>query len=785
MTAENKQDSLTPAKPGDPTPAVKLNDTALFGADTPGDTPRPPGDNASQSWVGKALGKYQITGVLGQGGMGVVLKAHDPLIDRDVAIKILAGHLAADLSALGRFLSEARAVGKFSHPNVVAIYEICQEGPTYFLVMEFVPGCSLGDRLEAQGALGVLEATRALLDACRGVGAAHAAGLIHRDIKPDNFMRAADGSVKVADFGLAKAADAGRHFTQTGMVVGTPSFMSPEQCESAPLDHRSDLYALGATYFTLLTGKYPYEEAKSTAQLMYQHCHGPTLDPRSVNPAIPEACARIVARATAKAPADRYPSADAMLADLQAVAATLSGQTPILLPSQSGGVPAAHASAGAAPPGGRRLRWAVAALLFLALVGAAVGIWRPWQKSADGPPVPPPGGEPIKVGVLHSLRGTMSDSEAPVVDAVLFAIDEVNQEGGVLGRPVKAVLADGRSDDPTFAREAERLIAREGVCAVFGCWTSSSRKTVKPVFEAHDHLLIYPVQFEGLETSPCIFYLGPAPNQQIITAVRWAVTTQNRRKFFLVGSDYVFPRAANAILKDHLRQMGAEVVDEKYVPLGGQNMQPIVQAIVQAKPDMILNTINGDSNVTFFRALRAAGVTSAATPTLSFSIGEEGLRSLNPAMLEGDYAAWAYFQSVDTPENEQFVRRFQEEYPQRSISDPMETAYLGVKLWARAANEAQALDPKKVRRALLNQRLKGPAGEVRIDPDTQYCARTPRIARIDADGRFRVIWTADEPVRPEPYPKSRSAEEWRAFLHDLYTGWGDRWAAPEADPPGG
>jgi urea transport system substrate-binding protein len=786
MTTENKQDPLAPAKPDGPAPEVKLNDTALFSADTPGDAPRPPGDNASQSWVGKSLGKYKVTGVLGQGGMGVVLKAHDPLIDRDVAIKILAGHLAADLSALGRFLSEARAVGKFNHPNVVAIYEICQEGPTYFLVMEFVHGGSLGDRTEAQGALGVLEATRALIDACKGVGAAHAAGLIHRDIKPDNFMQAADGSVKVADFGLAKAADAGRHFTQTGMIVGTPSFMSPEQCESAPLDHRSDLYSLGATYFTLLTGKYPYEETTNTAQLMYQHCHGPTLDPRLVNPAIPEACSRIVARATAKTPAERYSSADDMIADLQAVAATISGQTPILLPSQSGAVPVAPAaSTGTTTSRGRRLRWAAAALLFLAAAGVTVGIWRPWQKSADGPPGPPTGGEPIKVGVLHSLSGTMSDSEAPVVDAVQFAIDEVNQEGGVLGRPVKAVVADGRSDDPTFAREAERLIVREGVCAVFGCWTSASRKTVKRVFEAHDHLLIYPVQFEGLETSPCIFYLGPAPNQQILPAVRWAVTRQNRKKFFLVGSDYVFPRAANAILRDHLRQMGAEVVGEEYVPLGSQAVEPAVKAILRDRPDMILNTINGDSNVAFFRALRAARVTSAATPTLSFSIDEQGLRSLNPAKLEGDYAAWAYFQSVDTPENEQFVRRFLEEYPQRSITDPMETAYLGVKLWARAANEAQSLDPKKVRRALLNQRLKGPAGEVQIDPDTQYCARTPRIARIDADGRFQVIWTADEPVCPEPYPKSRSAEEWRAFLHDLYTRWGGRWAAPEADLPGG
>jgi urea transport system substrate-binding protein len=385
------------------------------------------------------------------------------------------------------------------------------------------------------------------------------------------------------------------------------------------------------------------------------------------------------------------------------------------------------------------------------------------------------------VGVLHSMSGTMAQSETVVIEATLFALDEVNQAGGVLGRPVQPVVADGRSDGPTFAREAERLLTQEKVCTVFGCWTSASRKTVKPVFEEHDHLLIYPVQFEGLETSPCICYLGAAPNQQILPAVQWAMASLHKKRFFLVGSDYVFPRAAHAIIKDHLRRAGGEVVGEEYVPLGSQKVEAAVAAIGRAKPDMILNTINGDANTAFFRALRAAGVTAADTPTLSFSVGEQELRSLTPADLEGDYAAWTYFQSVDTPENDAFVRRFHQKYPQRSITDPMETAYLGVKLWAAAVNEAQSLEPKKIRHALLNQHLKGPCGEVRIDPDTQYCFRTPRIGRIQADGQFKVVWTAPEPVRPEPYPSSRTAEEWRAFLHDLYAGWGNRWSAPEAD----
>jgi TOMM system kinase/cyclase fusion protein len=258
--------------------------------------------------------------------MGVVLQAHDPTLERDVAIKVLAEHLAADAVALGRFLAEAKAVGRINHPNVMAIYEICQEGPIHYLVLEYVAGGNVDDRLTERKSLSVFEATQVMMDACKGVGAAHAAGLIHRDIKPANFMRTADGVIKVADFGLAKAAaNPDRGLTQAGMIVGTPLFMSPEQCQAKSPDHRSDIYSLGATYYTLLTGKDPYHEAENVTQLMYLHCYGPNLDPRSMNAAVPEPCSRIVARAMAKAPAERYQSAAEMLGDLQAVVANLTG----------------------------------------------------------------------------------------------------------------------------------------------------------------------------------------------------------------------------------------------------------------------------------------------------------------------------------------------------------------------------------------------------------------------------------------------------------------------------
>lgn len=389
-----------------------------------------------------------------------------------------------------------------------------------------------------------------------------------------------------------------------------------------------------------------------------------------------------------------------------------------------------------------------------------------------------PAGEPIKVGVLHSMSGTMAGSETVVVDATLLAIEEINQAGGLLGRPLKPVVVDARSDAKIFATEAERLISEEKVCTVFGCWTSASRKAVKPVFEDHDHLLIYPLQYEGLEESPNIVYMGAAPNQQILPALDWAMSVLNKKRFFLVGSDYVFPRTASAIIKDYLQSKGGEVVGEEYVHLGSQSTDPIVGAIMKAQPDMILNTINGDSNTAFFRSLRAAGVTPTTTPCLSFSVAEQELRSLNIADTQGDYAAWTYFQSLDIPENRQFIEHFQQKYPQRVISDPMESAYVGVKMWAKAVSAARSIDPVKIRRALLNQKYDAPSGQTRIDPDTQHSYKTPRVGQIRSDGQFDIVWSATAPVRPLPYPTTRTAAEWKAFLYDLNTGWGGQWSAP-------
>lgn len=737
--------------------------------------------------VGERIGRYEITGVLGAGGMGVVYKSHDTAIDRDVAVKVLAGDIAVNFNALQRFLVEARAAGRLNHPNAVAIYEIGEAAGIHYLVMEFAAGGSVSSRIERDGAFSVLEATRIAMDAANGLAAAHRAGIVHRDMKPANLLVAADGAIKIADFGLAKPTLGGdRQLTREGQILGTPYFMSPEQCEARELDHRSDIYSLGATYYTLLTGANPYADKGSIVQILHAHCSDEILDPRKINRLIPDACALIISRAMAKRPEDRYQSADDMLADLRAVYATLSGAGGISLPSQFREKGPEKASSTT-----RRRRVIAAGALLAAAAIAFAAIWKGGTTSNDTantaagvqgstPVAAPPKGAPVKVGVLHSLSGTMGVSGSSVMEATLLAIDEVNQSGGVLGRPVEAVVRDTRSDADNFAPLAEQLLTKDRVHVIFGCWMSSGRKMVVPVVEKHNSLLIYPRLYEGIEESPNVFYLGATPNQSMAPAVQWAHDVLKKRRFYLVGSDYVFPRIANEIIKDQITELGAELAGEDYRPLGSTDFADVAARIAAAQPDCILSTISGDSNIDFFRELRAAGVDSHEIPTISFSLGEEEIQQLDVAELVGDYAASSYFQSIDSPENRELVTRFRAKFgPQRVVTDPMEDAYMGVKLWAAAVREAKTLEIPAVRQAMRGIRLPSPAGECRIDPSTQHAFKTPRIGRIEEDGQFNVIWTAANPIAPEPYPAARSAEEWRSVLHDLNRSWNGQWRAPQ------
>ncbi|HEV8003750.1 MAG TPA: bifunctional serine/threonine-protein kinase/ABC transporter substrate-binding protein, partial [Planctomycetaceae bacterium] len=432
---------------------------------------------APQAWIGRSVARYQIVELLGMGAMGVVYRAFDTLIERDVAIKILPPELAADDATRSRFLAEAKAAGRLSNPHVVALHEVGQQDQTDYIVMELMDGGNLAQILQRQGAFAPAEATRILADACRGLVAAHAAGMIHRDIKPSNLLLNSEGTVKLADFGLAKRSLAtGQNLTLTGQVVGTPYYMSPEQCQSKTLDARTDIYSLGATYYSLLTGFTPYHEIESTVQVMFAHVHGEPLDPRKINPAIPEICSTIVSRATAKSPDDRYATAAEMHADLAAAHVALGGNP--LSSHHSAIRTATAASEQSSGRPGALSRWKMLGALVAAgvIVAAAWVAWfgrghRGAEPAADSQAAAPAVTVPLAQGVTESTItfGTTTPYSGPnrdvgmnMVVGIRTVFDAVNDEGGVNGKRLKlTVLDDGYVPDRALANMRELFYKRK------------------------------------------------------------------------------------------------------------------------------------------------------------------------------------------------------------------------------------------------------------------------------------------------------------------------------------
>jgi urea transport system substrate-binding protein len=351
----------------------------------------------------------------------------------------------------------------------------------------------------------------------------------------------------------------------------------------------------------------------------------------------------------------------------------------------------------------------------------------------------------VKVGVLHSLTGTMAISESSVAEGEMLAIDEINKAGGIRigGKRLKMVpvAEDGASDGATFAIKANKLIDEDHVAVVFGGWTSASRKAMLPVFEVRDHLLFYPLQYEGQECSRNIFYAGATPNQQAEPAVDWLFHNKGK-KFFLVGSDYVYPRTANTIIKAQLDAIGGKLAGEEYIPLGSADIGSIVKKIHQALPDggVIVNTLNGESNVQFFKQTRASYINSVnGYSIMSFSIAEEDVASIGPEYLEGTYGSWNFFQSLDSPASRKFTKSFRARYgDQRLTSDPAEAGYIMVHLWAKAAEKADGVDPAKIRTALVGMTFDAPEGRVEMQPN-HHLSKRVLIGEVQKDGMFKII----------------------------------------------
>nr|WP_234388979.1 urea ABC transporter substrate-binding protein [Streptomyces sp. AS58] len=365
-------------------------------------------------------------------------------------------------------------------------------------------------------------------------------------------------------------------------------------------------------------------------------------------------------------------------------------------------------------------------------------------------------GDTVKVGLLNSLSGTMAISEVTVRDSLRLAIDEINTSGGVLGKKIQPISEDGASDWPTFAEKAQKLIQNDRVAATFGCWTSASRKAVKPVFEKNRSLLFYPVQYEGLEQSPYIFYTGATTNQQIVPALDY-LKGKGLKKLYLVGSDYVFPRTANKIIQAYAEANGMTILGEDYAPLGSTEFSTIANKVKASKADAVFNTLNGDSNVAFFKEYKSAGLTAKSMPVVSVSIAEEEVKSIGTQYLAGQLTAWNYYQTTEGAANDRFVKAYKARYGQdKPTSDPMEAAYTSVHLWKAMVEKAGSFDPEKVKAAADGITFDAPEGEVTVDGPTQHIHKTARIGRIGTDGLIEEVWDSGGPIEPDPYLKDYS-----------------------------
>jgi urea transport system substrate-binding protein len=369
----------------------------------------------------------------------------------------------------------------------------------------------------------------------------------------------------------------------------------------------------------------------------------------------------------------------------------------------------------------------------------------------------------IKIGILHSLTGYLAISEKPVSDASLLAIKEINAAGGVLGRKIEPLLVDGKSDENVFAAEAKRLITEDKVAAIFGCWSSPSRIMVKDVVEKYNSLLFYPVQFEGLENSPHVVYTSNTPNQQVIPGVTWCIQHLGK-VFFIVGSDPLL----HTIIKDIVYAYGGTVVGEEMLALGDTHVDKIVDKIIAAKPDVILNDIEGAPNTTFFDKLREKGITPEKIPSMSFSVSEPELNIFKADSMTGDYATWSYFQSIDNRENKTFIKKIQTAYGKdHDIGDAMEAAYYSIYLWKQAVEKAQSINTDLVSTALHDQAFDAPQGLIHIAENSLQAWQNVRIGKIRSDKQFTILWSTEKAIKPLPYPPTRTKEEWDKLRLDL------------------
>jgi len=753
---------------------------------------------SNQSGTLGQFGPYTVLRYLGSGSAGFVFLVDDPELHRPVALKVLRPEWAADQDHRQRFLREGQAAAAIHSDHTVPIYSVGEVEGLPYLAMMYLTGETLQSRLERSGPLSVPTALAIARQVAAGLADAHAQGVIHRDIKPANLWLESDRNrtpdsvrrIRILDFGLARTLGAPPISTA---IVGTPQFMSPEQAEGSLLDPRCDLFSFGGVLYTMLTGRTPFRGPDIQAILSAVAFVTPQ-PPRALDPAIPEPVSAFTMALLAKDRNERPPTADGVVACLDELMQAMPACPPL---SKENASFLAHSSVRCChdptvpmkleypetPAGPRRSgikRFAMIAMIMTLILGVFwLGAWAGRQKGiAVATPIPV---EPIRVGVLHSRMGATAAGEEPILDATLLAIDEINNQGGVLGRPVQPICADATSDPIICVREAEQLITEKRVSALFGGFTSSARRMMRTMIERHNGLLFYPMPHEGLEHSPRIVFTGASANQQLLPAVEFLSAHLNVKRFFLVGSDSVDARAAGAILQDR-----GHLVGQVFLTPGKNDWQQQFAAISAAKPETLLLCLPEGGSLQFYRGWRREETQQGwnRLPILTCRAMEHDLHRLEPELIRGDFLAGSYFEALNTPASREFAEKYRRKHGESRITtDSMAAAYTAVYLWKSAAEKAGSVEPAAVVGKLPNSTFQGPQGGVLTDAEVLQLLWLPsRVARFNHLGKAEIISPPGSPIRPVPFPDSRTPEQWDRFLHELQDNWQGQWRAPDSKP---
>jgi len=745
------------------------------------------------------LGSYKIMKLLGAGGMGLVFEAEDTLLRRQVALKVMKPEIAIKANHRQRFLQEARSGAAIPHDNIATVFQVGIENNVPYLAMQFLQGESLGSRLHRDGKIPIEESLRIIREVASGIAAAHETNLIHRDIKPDNIWLESDGQgrpwkrVKILDFGLATSVSNTEEGTSdSGMIMGTPHYMSPEQARGLPLDHRCDLFSIGCVLYQMISGELAFK-GDNTLKIMNSLALHEPKPLNLIDSSVPTKVVELVQNLMRKKASERIASANNLIRIIDEIDTNIhnsSGSPSVTLPMPN--LPGQGYQATHTP---WYLNWksalfVLAAIINLGLLAFNFGSFETQPNSISGLTF----GEPIKVGVIHSTTGYMRTTGKNVKDLTMMAISEINESGGVLeysakGVPIsrRRILAfesDGQSNPEVFAKQSEKLITQDKVKAIFGCWNSTDRKECLSVFNQNNNILFYPTSYEGLEQNPNVIYLGAAPNQQLEFTFNHMINKLGKKKLFHVGVNNVYSKVASEILalqlkeiKEEEKTIRAALVGEKLLNQGAFKFDDVIKAIEAAKPDLIVNTLSGDANRDFFRALRAQGIKGSTIPTLSFHISAEILQELDVESCTGDFVGWNYLPSIETELNKAFLEKVKTKLGNDTIvNDSMEAGYYGVFLWAQAVREAKSFDPEKVLQAIRGRTFLAPGGPIEIDKDTLHTYMIPRFGKIVGPGKFEIIQGNDnKPIRPIPYPRYRSQENWETYLKSLHSSWDNKW----------